>query len=290
HAAVVLARRLIQAELFLEPRIVGTKNAAEPFERRSHRSRIQPVSERDGIEAHGNRLHDFKRYGARFQYGVAAEQSDADPTFDEHAIRKGIIAVVRDAAYGSYVVPLIPKAGLGRVHFRLKEEVLRQVFAGRQTVLLDVRLACHGNKMQAAKPRGSDVRSVHGRKTNHQIGLILPQTDDIQSTFKMALDLRVLRKEVPQIRCNKEGIQSVGDADPNDALGVLPLGSQIVGEGKKRVVQFRQLAGKLLSLRGQRYALLGGNKELRPHQVLQPFHLPADRRLTGMQKLRRPIE
>ncbi len=86
--------------------------------------------------------------------------------------------------------------------------------------------------MQAAEFRRRDVSGLGGNKADHHIGLILPQADHVPGTLEVALNFGKLGMKPSQLRGSKERIQPVGDANSYNTLGLLLLGTQVVGQRK----------------------------------------------------------
>src|SRR5215813_5297166 len=78
-ASVVSARRIIQFELVVEPRILVAENVTEPIEHETDRTSIQTFRERDQVKRNGNPEAHVQRYNTRLDQGVATKQPNSVP-------------------------------------------------------------------------------------------------------------------------------------------------------------------------------------------------------------------
>src|SRR5262249_6097620 len=112
---------------------------------------IQPLRKRDQIKRNGNPQTDFQGHGTGFRKRVATQHPYSKARLHQHAVSKGVVAVMDDASTRGGLLPTIPQPGLREIVVGLNEEVLLQVVPSRQAMVVDILFRGDGNEMKLAE-------------------------------------------------------------------------------------------------------------------------------------------
>src|SRR5580692_725745 len=129
--------------------------------------------------------------------------------------------------------------------------MLFQVISCRQAVLLDIVLCGDWNEMELPELSKPDVRRLGRTEADHDIRLVFPQAHDVDRALQMHLDLRIPSRKLIESGRSEQRVQTVRNADTDDAFGLAGLRLQVAGDRIERVIEPAQGLRERLSFWGQ---------------------------------------